>query len=281
MCALRRRGIIIITCSGVIQGLLLGPTLFTGVINDLPSQLETCKIFLFADDGKAVGPARSTVDRDAVQRDLHTIGGWSYRNGLPLNIEKCVYLHYGSKNHKSNYVINNQPVQNADSSADLGVIRTCNFRYNDHANQICLKASRLAGMVFKLFSSKDIHFLTQVFISYVRPLTEYACVIWNPADVSSCVQLERIQRRFMRRALGMPTLQFRRRAFELIFTYKLMHGLIDVDAKAIGLQMLSSNTRGNGVNVCVRRAKSNCIKKSFSYRIPKDWNELPMDIKSA
>ena len=36
-----------------------------------------------------------------------------------------------------------------------------------------------------------------------------------------------------------------------------------------------------GVNLCVRRVKSNCIKRSFSYRIPKDWNELPMDIKSA
>ena len=60
-----------------------------------------------------------------------------------------------------------------------------------------------------------------------------------------------------------------------------MHGLIDVDAKAIGLQMLSSNTQGNGVNLYVRRAKSNCIKRSFSYRIPKDWNELPMDIKFA
>ena len=60
-----------------------------------------------------------------------------------------------------------------------------------------------------------------------------------------------------------------------------MHGLIEVDAKAIGLQMFSSNTRGNGVNLCVRCARSTCIKSSFSYRIPKDWNELPMDIKSA
>ena len=53
--------------SGIIQGSILGPTLFTGVINDLPSQLEMCKMFLFADDDKAVGPARSTVDHDAVQ----------------------------------------------------------------------------------------------------------------------------------------------------------------------------------------------------------------------
>ena len=82
-------------------------------------------------------------------------------------------------------------------------------------------------------------------------------------------------------ALGMPTLQFRGRALDLIFNYKLMYGLIDVDAKAIDLQIFSSNTRGNSVNLCVRRVKSNCIKRSFSYRIPKDWNELPMDIKSA
>ena len=82
-------------------------------------------------------------------------------------------------------------------------------------------------------------------------------------------------------ALSMPTLQLRRRALDLIFTYKLIHGLIDVDAKTIGLQMLSSNTRSNGVNLCMSRAKSNCIKRSFSYRIPKDWNEQPMDSKSA
>ena len=31
--------------SGIIQGSILGPTLFTGVINDLPSQLETCNFF--------------------------------------------------------------------------------------------------------------------------------------------------------------------------------------------------------------------------------------------
>ena len=117
-------------------------------------------MFLFTDDGKAVGPACFPVDRDAVQRDLHTIGGWSHRKGQPLNMEKCVCLHYGSNNQRSNYVINDQLVQNADSCADLGVTRTCDFRYNDHVNQICLKASRLAEMVFKLFSSKDIRFLT-------------------------------------------------------------------------------------------------------------------------
>ena len=89
----------------------------------------------------------STVDRDAVQRDLHTIDGWSYRNGLPLNMEKCVCLYYGSKNQRSNYIINNQLVQNANSSADLGITRTCDFRYNDHVNQICLKSSCLARMV--------------------------------------------------------------------------------------------------------------------------------------
>ena len=113
-----------------------------------------------------------------------------------------------------------------------------------------------------------------MFITYVRLLTEYAFVKWNPVDVGSCFQLKRIQRHFTRRmfgcnppayeerlcALGMPTPQLRRRALDLIFTYKLLHGFINVDAKAIGLQILFSNTPGNGVNLCVRRAKSNCIK---------------------
>ena len=41
-------------------------------------------------------------------------------------------------------------MQNADSIADLGVIKTCDFRYNDHANQICLKVSRLARIIYSV-----------------------------------------------------------------------------------------------------------------------------------
>ena len=50
-------------------------------------------MFLLADDGKAVGPARSVANHSVIQLDLDEIGAWSLRYGLPLSLEKCVSLH--------------------------------------------------------------------------------------------------------------------------------------------------------------------------------------------
>ena len=65
------------------------------------------------------------------------------------------------------------------------------------------------------------------------------------------------------------SLQSKRRASNLILAYKLLNGFIDVDAKAYGQQLTSSNTRGNDINLYVQRAMSSCVAKTFSNRVLK------------
>ena len=45
--------------------------------------VELCDLILFADDSKAVGPARK---HNRIQIDLSDIGSWSERTHLPLCI---------------------------------------------------------------------------------------------------------------------------------------------------------------------------------------------------
>ena len=62
---------------GVIQGYVIGPTLFTAVINDLPNVITSSDTYLCADDGKTVGATSTANDRDARQRDLQAVGDFS------------------------------------------------------------------------------------------------------------------------------------------------------------------------------------------------------------
>ena len=104
------------------QGSVLGHTLLTAVINDLPNVITLSDKFLFANDGKAVGAASSANDGDAMQRDLQAVCDWSVQNNMPLTMDKSACLHYGYNNVNAKYVINDEPLKVMECSADLGMI---------------------------------------------------------------------------------------------------------------------------------------------------------------
>ena len=85
-------------------------------------------MFLFAEDGKAVSPARSVADHSVVQLVLDEICAWSLRNGQPRSMVKCVCLHFGSKKQGADYVIHgHQLLKVSENCANLDVIRSSDF----------------------------------------------------------------------------------------------------------------------------------------------------------
>jgi hypothetical protein len=66
-------------------------------------------------------------------------------------------------------------------------------------------------MVAKIFASHDRDFLIKLYCAYIRPVVEYASPVWLPEDVASCVLLENVQRRIMKRISGMSCLSYEER----------------------------------------------------------------------
>ena len=52
------------------------------------------------------------------------------------------------------------------------------------------------------FYSKDVSSLLSAFTTYVRPILEYCCVVWNSLLVKDINALEAVQRRFTKRIPG-------------------------------------------------------------------------------
>ena len=88
----------------------------------------------------------------------------------------------------------------------------------------------------KLVSSSHVHVQKTIYASYVRPILDYGCVIYNKCSRLLADRLESVQRnaalactRAFRRTpttallaeLGWPTLETRRQYFRLVMLYKM------------------------------------------------------------
>jgi ribonuclease P/MRP protein subunit RPP40 len=133
-------------------------------------------------------------------------------------------------------VINNKNLKEVESHNDLGVIVNQNLSWSDHVCFIAKRANRSSYLMFKVFRRLDFETFKKLYKVYIRPLLEYANVIWSPHLQRDIDTLESIQRRATKRVAGLrsipyatrlqmldlPTLQHRRRRGDLIWTYKIL-----------------------------------------------------------
>ena len=116
--------------SGVIQGSMCGPVLYTVVADSLLRRLKLPE-WAFADDLKLLADV-AAHSRDVIQQDVDTISQWSDERSMPLSIEKCAVMHCGKNQLLHSYVIKGKPIMRVDSFKDLGLIRTFNSSYSTH-----------------------------------------------------------------------------------------------------------------------------------------------------
>ena len=86
--------------SGVPQGSILGPLLFSIYVNDLPSVPEYCSPQCYVDDTKLLMSFRLQDQPNAVtemNQDLLKIRNWCFNNQLLLNPDKTKLMIFGSR----------------------------------------------------------------------------------------------------------------------------------------------------------------------------------------
>ena len=193
----------IMATSGVPQGSCLGPILFIIYINDLPNIFSPQMICtLFADDAKLSLIHKYEFEMDYMHNALTKLNDWSKLSGLNLAIHKCSIMSI-KVNEISSYSINGVQLSYSNTYTDLGVIINHNLSFNDHIDNIIRKAYRMINIIFRVFRCNKHVPLTLAYISYVRPVLEYASSLWNPSipfrTNGNSTKLELVQRLFTRK----------------------------------------------------------------------------------
>ena len=219
-----------------------------GYINDLADLFpDKVTIKLYADDVKLYSNIinnafNATYD---LQDQLEELSEWATVWQLPISYSKCCVLTVGRASlslQQQSFVIGAHAIQSVSSTVDLGVTVNSNLKFSLHINKTCSKANKRANLILRCFESKSLESLVSAFKVYVRPILEYCSVVWNPCILKDINNLESVQRRFTKRLPGMKkfsyhqrlanlkleSLELRRLRADLLFTYKLVFGIIDL-----------------------------------------------------
>ena len=132
--------------SGVPQGSVLGPLLFTIYVNDLLSCVSS-SLLMFADDTKLFRCIRSEMDIAQLQHDIDALFKWSKLWLLSFNISKCKHLRIGQQSHPSSYTLDGTTIDSVVNMRDLGVIDS-ELKFHSHTNSAASKANRIAIITY-------------------------------------------------------------------------------------------------------------------------------------
>ena len=229
----------------------------------------------------------SPEDHTILQKDLTLLTNWAERWQMEFNIHKCKMMQITicSDISRFTYTMNNIPLEFVDQHNYLGVCLHNKLSWQPHVNQICHKANRQLGFLYRRnlkWCSK--HFKEYAYRQIVLPSIQYCSAIWDPYYQNAIHKVEMIQHRAARFILNKlwhrnerdsithmifelswPTLQHRRKFTRLTLLFKLLHQHLIIPDYCLPSPSPCLSTRNyNNSKFLHYQPRTNIYKYSFS-----------------
>ncbi|CAB4028407.1 Hypothetical predicted protein, partial [Paramuricea clavata] len=159
--------------SGVPQGSLLGPFLFSVYINDLPSYVSSSTgVGLFAVDTKLYRCIKNPSDALVLQQDIRQgLRCWSNENHLHFNQSKCKVLSITRKTSPlvSPYSLAGDLLSFSDAEVDLGITISPKLTWIHQVSKVKSKANKLLELIRRsTLEMTDIKARNYLYLQLVR-----------------------------------------------------------------------------------------------------------------
>ena len=291
--------------TGVAQGSILGPVLFTLYINDLLSVPKKCKTMGYVDDTKlllALPPSDLKVAIPDFNSDLQAVAKWCLKNSLLINPDKTKLLIVGVPQLTRSLSL--PPVilmgKNIKPSAvvkDLGVWVDTAVTFDDHISKLsssCLYKLRHINRIKHLLDSKTLKLIINALI-FSRLF--YCSNVWGNTSSKNICKLQLIQNFACRIILGLKKFDHvstaRKSLGWLCVRQKLRLNTVTMVHKCRRKQAppYLCNLFQDRLNVSGRSTRSKSQlnlpkcrlstgQRSFAFRGAKEYNSLPDDIRA-
>ena len=187
--------------SGVPQGSIVGPLLFSMVVDSLSVVHSNSSIVKYADDFSILHFVRDSSD-DRMQSEWDNILSWSQKIGLPVNFSKCFCMNViTKKNLCLSPILKNDGtrIENVDCLKVLGMYLSNDLKWNSHINKVISVASSRMYILYSLKKSgSPLNVLKNAYFSFVRSILMYCSPVFVNLSLYLKQKLLRVESRASR-----------------------------------------------------------------------------------
>ncbi|MCG8046167.1 MAG: reverse transcriptase domain-containing protein [Candidatus Thiodiazotropha endolucinida] len=288
--------------AGVPQGSILGPIMFLLYINDIVENIDS-SIRLFADDTSLYIVVDDPIQAaESLNSDLEKVSRWAKQWLVTFNPAKSESILFSRKVNKPYHppvLMDQTQINEVSSHKHLGIIFSNDCSWHDHIEHIKTKAWARINVMRKLKFKLDRKSLQTIYFSFIRPLLEYADIVWNNCAQYESNELEKIQNEAARIVTGATklasidsllletgweTLSSRRNKHKITFFYKMKNDLspdylCSLVPPTIG--STSSYPLRNANNLRILHTHSQLYYNSFLPSAVREWNDLPEPTRNS
>ena len=179
-------------------------SVFILYMNDLPSRLsvDTC---MYADDSILYLAYENSVQAEyELNRSIEYLTNWARIWKVTFNPNKTTTVNFSRKVEPTQLFIQMEgtPIELQVDHKHLGVVLQSNAKWKTHIQQITTRAQQRVDIMRSYTRTLDRYSLTKIYICYIRPLLEYADVVWAGLMGQEQDQLESVQLAAMRTITG-------------------------------------------------------------------------------
>ncbi len=215
---------------------MLGPLLFLIYVNDLTDNLLSITR-LFADDSCLSSTSNNDNDLEGIINcDLQIISAWAKRWLVTFNPNKTEAMLFTLRqSHPLHLIFDGTEITFVEDHKHLGLTLSNTGKWHSHIDKIISSTSKIIGIMRKLKFQLSRSSLNQIYISYVRPILEYASAVWDGCTEYEKSALEKLQNEaarivtgltrsvsleHLRQEIGWQSLSIRRSVQKLSIMYK-------------------------------------------------------------
>ena len=295
--------------SGVPQGSVLGPLLFTLYISPIEDIIKACGIncVFYADDSQLYITIESCTQLSSVknlENCLSQIKQWTVENKLVLNDAKTEVIHFYSnflKDHLqvTDVIVDQTSIMPSECARNLGVLFDKHLNMKSHIRNICKKATFALYNISKIRKYLDTATTERLVHAFITSVLDSCNSLLYGLPSTELDKLQHIQNsaarlvsRTKRHSHITPVLEklhwltIRKR---IVFKMLLLMYKVNTNSAPSYLRELmnrhnpSRTLRSSKMMQYVVPSSRTVTfgDRAFAVAGPKLWNKLPMDIKSA